>query len=295
MRKAVIDLGTNTFNLLIAEVENEALNVIHSDKISVLLGMGGINHGFIAADALERAKDALYSFKNQCDVHGVKTIRAIGTSALRASRNRNQLVDYAKDVIGIEIQIIDGQQEAEYIYRGVKWKHDFSEPAIVMDIGGGSTEFIFADTRGVKELTSLDIGVSRIFQTLNKPEEFTEDNLKTIVQFLEDENCTFFNKAHSEILLGSSGSFETIYEMVYEKPFNARGGAVEIPLDKAMLALEWIIASTLQERLNHDWIVKIRKRMLPIAALKIIWVINHFNIKRIIISPFSLKEGVLNE
>ena len=257
MRKAVIDLGTNTFNLLIAEVENGVLNTIHSDKISVLLGMGGINHGFITEDALERAKDALTSFKSQCNLHGMTTIKAIGTSALRSSRNRSQLVDYAKDIIGLDIQIIDGHQEAEYIYRGVKWKHDFSEPTIIMDIGGGSTEFIFADRNGIKELTSLDIGISRIFQTLNKPDEFTEENLKTIVQFLENEKCNFFKEVSSEILLGSSGSFETIYEMIYKKPFDAHGGAIEIPLEESMLTLEWIITSTIQERINHDWIVEI--------------------------------------
>lgn len=295
MRKAVIDLGTNTFNLLIAEVSGGQLKLIHSDKAAVLLGMGGINQGIIAEDAMERAKDALKLFKAKCEYHNVKMIKAIGTSALRASSNSKELVAYAENTLDIQIEIIAGLQEAEYIYRGVKWGYDFSEPTIVMDIGGGSTEFIFAGPEGIREVTSLDIGVSRIYQTLNQPDEFTDDSIKTIVQFLDDGKSDFFKKVDSSILMGSSGSFETIYEMIYKKPFPENDGAIEIPLDEVKSTLEWIVTSSLQERINNDWIVLIRKKMLPIAAVKILWVINHFKIKRIIISPFSLKEGVLNE
>lgn len=295
MRRAVIDLGTNTFNLLIAEIEHGNLNMIHSDKTAVLLGMGGINRGRIADDAMERAKDALKLFKAKCEYHNVKLINAIGTSALRGASNSAELVDFALNEIGVEIEIITGLKEAEYIYRGVKWGYDFQDPTIVMDIGGGSTEFIYADTSGVKKVTSLDIGVSRIYQTLNQPDEFTEDSIKQIVQFLDDGKCDFFSDVSSEILMGSSGSFETIYEMIYRKSFPEHDGAIEIPLVDVLSTLEWIITSTLKERLENDWIVQIRKKMLPIAAVKILWVINHFNIKRIIISPFSLKEGVLNE
>ena len=117
---------------------------------------------------------------------------------------------------------------------------------------------------------------------------------KAIVQFLDAEKCDFFNKVNSEILIGSSGSFETIYEMIYNRSFTENKQALEISLEEVKLRLEWIIYSTLQERLDNDWIIQIRKRMLPIAAIKILWVINYFNIKRIIISPFSLKEGALN-
>ena len=82
--------------------------------------------------------------------------------------------------------------------------------------------------------------------------------------------------------------------MIYMKSFTEYSSSIEIPLEKVKLTLDWIITSTLKQRLDNNWIVDFRKRMLPIAALKILWVINHFGIKKIIISPFSLKEGVLN-
>lgn len=295
MRKAVIDLGTNTFNLLIAEVNSGEMNVVYTDKEAVLLGMGGINKGVIAPDALIRAKETLKTFKKKCDNHNVKTIKAIGTSALRASSNSSDLLNYTKFELDFEISIVSGDQEADYIYKGVKWGYNFSEPSIVMDIGGGSTEFISADSSGLQEKTSLDIGVSRIFQALNKPEEFSDDGIKSIVQFLDDGKCSFFSNVSASVLVGSSGSFETIYEMIYQRSFPDDQGAIEMPIAEVRKTLEWIISSSLQDRLDNDWIVKIRKRMLPIAAVKMLWVINHFGIHTIYVSPFSLKEGVLND
>ena len=293
MRIAVIDLGTNTFNLLITQVNSGKLHLIHTEKESVLLGMGGINQSIITVDALNRAKETLNLFKSKCEIFHVKSIQAIGTSALRSSKNNYELVDYAKDILDIDINIIDGFKEAEYIYRGVKWGYDFFQPAIVMDIGGGSTEFIFADKKGINEMTSLDIGVSRIFQLFNKPEQCTQDIITLIYKFLNDKKSSFFTKVDADILIGSSGSFETIYEMIYMKSFTEYSSSIEIPLEKVKLTLDWIITSTLKQRLDNNWIVDFRKRMLPIAALKILWVINHFSIKKIMISPFSLKEGIL--
>ena len=108
MRIAVIDLGTNTFNLLISQVNGGKLHLIHTEKESVLLGMGGINQSIITVDALNRAKETLNLFKSKCEIFHVKSIQAIGTSALRSSKNNYELVDYAKDILDIDINIIDG-------------------------------------------------------------------------------------------------------------------------------------------------------------------------------------------
>ena len=94
IRKAVIDLGTNTFNLLIAEIDRDKLDYIYSEKVPVLLGMGGINEGFIADDAMERAKCALNQFKLKCQEKNVDLIQGVGTSALRGATNALELVDY---------------------------------------------------------------------------------------------------------------------------------------------------------------------------------------------------------
>ena len=100
MRKAVIDLGTNTFNLLIAEVDGNRFNTIISTKIGVALGMGGILEHRISPEAFDRGMSALKEFKELCDEHEVKTIIAIGTSALRDASNGQEFRSRALDEIG---------------------------------------------------------------------------------------------------------------------------------------------------------------------------------------------------
>lgn len=294
MRKAVIDLGTNTFNLLIAEIDNGKLDYIHSEKVAVLLGMGGINEGVIASDAMERAKLALTQFKLKCQEKDVNSIFGIGTSALRGAKNSIELIDFAKNELQIPVSIISGQDEAKLIYQGVKWCHPIHHDTLIMDIGGGSTEFIHADGTGMLRAESLDIGVSRIYQLLDQPLEYTASQLEQINSYLEAQKGDFFNSFKASVLVGSSGSFETIFEMVHKMNFPATGESFELPLAQVLEQLDWLISSSLEDRMDNEWIVAIRKKMMPIAALKMKWIIQLMQIERIYVSPYSLKEGAFS-
>lgn len=291
-RIAVIDLGTNTFNLLIAEIGQSKIEYIHSEKVAVLLGMGGINQGCIANDAMERAKLTLLQFKLKCEEFSVQSIEGIGTSALREAENAGVLVDYALHSLHIPISIISGEDEAKLIYNGVRYCHLINDETLIMDIGGGSTEFIHANSSGLIDAVSLDIGVSRIYQLLNKPEEYTKADIEFVNTYLNKQQTIFFATANVSVLVGSSGSFETIFEMVNKMDFPATGDSFELPLELVIKELNWLISSTLEERMNNQWIVSIRKKMMPIAALKMKWIIEKMNIKQIFVSPYSLKEGV---
>lgn len=293
MRRAVIDLGTNTFNLLIADVWGEKLSIVHHDKHAVMLGMGGINQGYIASDALQRGKDALRIFKARCTEFQVASIAAIGTSALRGASNSEDLITFAKKELGIDIQIVSGMDEASLIYQGVRLTHDFTHAAMIMDIGGGSTEFIYADISGPKWSESFDIGVSRIYQFLGEPNEFGLPEFEKIRHYLEEKSGQHFPSQKIDHLIGSSGTFETLYEMLFEQPFPDTGEALELPLDALIDVLHWSKSASLQERIDNPWIVPMRKKMLPIAAVKILWILEKWVIGKVWVSPYSLKEGAL--
>jgi exopolyphosphatase/guanosine-5'-triphosphate,3'-diphosphate pyrophosphatase len=293
MRKAVIDLGTNTFNLLIADVNGNSFEIIHSEKEGVSLGMGGINENILAPEAYERGLDTLNHFKNICTQYGVKEIRAIGTSALRDASNSLEFINEVKNNLGITIEIISGHREAEMIYRGVKWSYRFDEPSVIMDIGGGSTEFVFADKTGITDLVSLNIGVSRIYQHFNFSDPLSPADIEKIEVWLEERADGFFDGKQEHILIGASGSFETFYELIHNEQFPSQLKSVELSFDFLMECLDQIIASSQAERDENNWIIPIRKKMAPIAAVKTRWVINKLDIKRVFISPCSLKEGAL--
>ncbi len=292
-RIAVIDLGTNTFNLLIADVTKEEIEVIHSEKDGVALGMGGLNEGVIKADAILRALKTMQHFNKMCDVHYVDEIRAFGTSAIRSAINGKDFVQLIEKETAIQVDIITGEQEARYIYEGVKWTYNFTEPSMVMDVGGGSTEFIFADELGIKDLVSLNIGVSRIFQELELNDPLTSGDCLKVEQWIEERAGVFINSKKCNTLVGASGCFETFYEMIYKKSFPSVTEAIELSINDLNTVLDKIIFSSQEERDNNPHIIPIRRKMAPIAAVKTKWVLDKLGVKKVIVSPCSLKEGVL--
>ncbi len=291
MRRAVIDLGTNTFNLLIADTQTR--QVLFQTKEGVALGMGGINEKRISNEAMERALEALRLFKAHCTQWQVEDIQAIGTSALRDATNAQDLLCKVQDELQFSIEIITGQREAELIYKGVRLTHDFENPALIMDIGGGSTEFIAADHQGPFVAHSFDIGVSRLFQLFEFQDPMSPDDIEKVETYLAERCAPFFKQQLPTVLIGSSGSFETFYELMEESIFDSKSHAIEVDSNRFAHMLEQIIASTQAERDQNPHIIAIRKKMAPLAAIKTRWVLRQAQISQILISPYSLKEGVL--
>ncbi len=292
-RKAVIDLGTNTFNLLIADVTNKGFQVVHSEKEGVALGMGGINQNIIVPEATERAIQSLQRFSETCKKFKVDRLVAIGTSAIRGANNATKFINEVRQKTGLEIQVISGEREAELIYHGVKWSFPFREASTVMDIGGGSTEFVFADNEGIRDLISLDIGVSRIFQKYTYADPMSDEDISRIEAWLEKQTKGYFDNKKEQILVGASGSFETFYELINNCSFPCQQNAVELPVPFLRSELNKIISSTQSDRELNPWIIPIRKKMAPFAAVKTRWILDKLKVERVFVSPYSLKEGAL--
>lgn len=292
-RIAVIDLGTNTFNLLIADVSVDEIEVVHSEKDGVALGMGGLSDGVLRKESILRALKTLTHFNKMCDVHYVDEIRAFGTSAIRSAINGKDFIQLVSKETGIEVKIISGEDEARLIYQGVKWSYVFEEPTMIMDVGGGSTEFIFANKEEILDLVSLNIGVSRIFQDLELSDPFTKEDILKVIEWLEARASKFLEGKRCNVLVGASGCFETFYEMINKKSFPSVKNAIELPFEELIENLEWIISSNQTQRDLHPHIIPIRRKMAAIAAVKTNWIIQKLGINKVIVSPCSLKEGVL--
>jgi len=293
MRKSLIDLGTNTFNLIIAEVSGNEIQPIFSTKEGVALGMGGINEKRISEDAMHRAIECLKRYKSICEEYNSERIVAIGTSAIRDALNQPDFIERVQVETGITIQVVSGEQEARLIYDGVRQTYSFDEKSIIMDIGGGSTEFILADSNGVIDLISLNIGVSRIFQLFEFQDTLSKEDIQNIEDYLETNSRGFFETKNCDCLVGSSGTFETFYELVHKVPFPSKRNPEQIEFLVFMEELDGIIQSTQKQRDENEFIVPIRKKMAPIAAVKTRWVINKLGVERVVVSPMSLKEGAL--
>lgn len=297
LRAAVIDLGTNTFDLIIVERKpnSNGFNVLHSDKSFVSLGEGGINEKRITDEAMKRAKFALDHFIQACRDYDVemKNVHAFGTSALRDASNASEFNSFVKLRYNLELSIIDGDQEARYIYEGIKGIHVFNEESCIMDIGGGSTEFIFADDKDVFQIQSLNIGVSRILQLFDVPDQLSEEAIRNIEQFMDKEASNIFGQRDASTLIGAAGSFETFYQLVTDQSSYDEFSTYDIPFDALIEVLETLISSNLNDRKKSFWIPGYRQKMIHIAALQTLWVIKRQNIRHCYFSPSGLKEGIL--
>lgn len=291
-RLGIIDLGTNTFNLLIVDRDVNGFEKIFSTKEGVGLGLGGINEGLIAEDAMERGVLALQSFLTKCNELGTEKVKAFGTSAIRDAKNSKVFLDLLSNDLGLEVEVITGAREAELIFEGVKIGYPFDEPAVIMDIGGGSTEFIYANQQGVMKSRSFNIGTARIYQKFEFSDPYTPEDVKKVVNYLEEHTASFFEEISSSILIGASGSFETFYAVLNQKEY-PEDNFEDMDAQKLLTILDDMIYSSLAERMKNPFIIPIRKKMAPIAAIKIKWIIEKLNIKILTISPFAMKEGVI--
>lgn len=295
MISAIIDLGTNTFNLLVFEKKGDAIDIIHAERRAVGLGMKGINEKRIAIDAQERALATLNYFKSQALSFNASEFKAFGTSALRDALNKKEFTDAVFNLTGITIEVIDGLREAELIFKGVRSVHSFQNDTCIMDIGGGSTEFIFVDeSQKIDQAFSCNIGVSRIIQLFKLSDPLSRDDREKIYRYFDNNAGSFFHNKKAHSLVGASGSFETFLTLTGDN-LEDEAKSQQLNHQKLLKILDQLIDSSQKERDNNIDIIDLRKKMVHIAALKTKWIMERLEVKEVYVSPASLKEGVMQE
>jgi exopolyphosphatase/guanosine-5'-triphosphate,3'-diphosphate pyrophosphatase len=162
MRVAAIDCGTNSIRLLIADIDGNNIREVVRDMEIVRLGQGVDETGQFHPDAIARTLAAVDKFAAEIAKRGVEKIRFCATSATRDATNRHLFVDGVRDRLGIELEVISGDEEAALSFAGaIKDLDPSNGPFLVVDIGGGSTEFVFG-TSTVEAARSVNIGCVRM-------------------------------------------------------------------------------------------------------------------------------------
>lgn len=162
---AAIDCGTNSTRLLVSRGSGPDGEALARLNTITRLGRGVSATGELAPDAIERTMDALRRYRGVMDEHGVEHLRVTATSAARDAANRDEFFDLAEAVLGVRPELLSGDAEAALSFLGATAELDASDgPFLVVDIGGGSTEFIVG-TDSVEESRSIDIGCVRFHET----------------------------------------------------------------------------------------------------------------------------------
>ena len=302
MRIAIIDCGTNTFNLLVADAEREGWKLVFENKIPVKLGAGGFEHNEIIPSRFTRGLDALFCHSRNLLNYDVEKIFAFATSAVRESRNGKDFIQQAHELTGIEIKAIDGDEEAELIYKGIRQTIDIgSHPALIMDIGGGSTEFIIADNSTIFWKKSYLLGVSRLFDLVKPSDRINHSEIHQLRALLDRELVdlrTALEKYNCHRLIGSSGSFDTLFALYRDLASGMDNSLApdlsnDIPIQIFPSIHSWLLGSTFEERLKHPAIPSVRAEYMPLASYLIKYVLETKSIHQLTHSAYALKEGAI--
>jgi exopolyphosphatase/guanosine-5'-triphosphate,3'-diphosphate pyrophosphatase len=303
-RIALIDLGTNTFHLLITEIGEDGLsNVLLKLKVPVKLGRGGISTGSIAPDAYERALITLAWFKDKVEEYRVQEVKTLATSAMRNASNGPELAEAIFQTTGFEVEIISGDREAELIYYGVRSAMDLGyEKNLVIDIGGGSVEFIICNRDTIFWKQSFEIGAQRLLDHFFKHDPIPENEKNAEKLFLAQKLKPLteaISRFRPKVLVGSSGTFDTLCDIEAWKHGINR---MDNPSSEASLSLaafyrmyQEILPMNHAQRLAIPGMIELRADMIVVAMILIDFVLQEYEIERIRVSAYALKEGMLQQ
>jgi len=301
MTVAVLDLGTNTFHLLIVKHDADGTRILHKSKAAVKLGEGGITSGAIAEIPFRRGLSAIKRFHEIIIRHSPEKIVALGTAAIRNASNSDAFLKSIEAASGIQVQIIDGMKEASLIYLGVKQAIAMGAgKSLIMDIGGGSVEFIIADADQVYWKHSFELGAALLLEQFSLSDPLAREELDAIQQHLENklqpllEAAAIFKPA---TLIGSSGSFDTFAEMIayrfYKPGILKNKTSYDFKMEDYRAIHDQLIFSTTEERKKMKGLIAMRVDMIVIAAIILTFVLDKLKIKDMRLSTYALKEGAL--
>ncbi len=292
-RYGVIDLGTNTFHLLIIDRSDTSFKIIYRARVYVKLGQGGVK--YIGKEAFDRGMKTLNQFKSSLEKFHCHNFKCVGTAALRKSSNASEFISAVREKIGIQIEVISGEQEAYYIYKGIEKVFSFKQNyTLIMDIGGGSVEFIIANIDGIVYSESIPMGIAILknkFHRSNPMSKKEQDELKT---FYLEHTLKFkqnLEKYKPLELIGSSGTFDVLDKNLEKTILNNSISRIDISAFE--IFAKKILNSTVDQLKIWKAIPDERVDLISVAIQLILLSLDLSKTSHLFSSKSALKEGLI--
>lgn len=298
MKIGTIDIGTNSMRLLIAEYIDG--NLVNRKKYvnTTRIGQGVDEQGYIREDAIERNIKALEEFSSICKEEECKNVYCMGTSALRDSKNKDIFVNLAKEKSGIDVDIIDGEKESHLGFIGVLQGLEKTEEILVIDIGGGSTEFIIGDKDGIRFSKSENVGALRMTEKFLKQDPINENEFKDMSCFISNEikdTLEYIKNDNVKKLVGIGGTITSLSAMnqeleVYsmEKIHNSR-----ITLKQIEFILQNLKKMTLSDKKTLKGLQPKRADIITAGVEILHTIMKNLEIDEITVSEYDNLEGLM--
>ncbi|MFF1448788.1 exopolyphosphatase [Streptomyces sp. NPDC058274] len=306
-RVAAIDCGTNSIRLLVADADPATGELVDLDRrmTIVRLGQDVDRTGRLAPEALERTFAACREYAAVIKEHGAERIRFVATSASRDAENRDEFVRGVLDILGVEPEVITGDEEAEFSFTGatreLTGRDDLDKPYLVVDIGGGSTELVVGEDH-VRAARSVDIGCVRMTErhlvhdgvVTDPPTAAQIEAVRTDIEAALDLAERTVPLREARTLVGLAGSVTTVAAIALELP--AYDSTVihhsRVTLDRVREISDWLLASTHAERSAIPSMHPGRVDVIAAGALVLLAIMERTGAREVVVSEHDILDGI---
>lgn len=296
MKIGAIDIGTNSMRLLTTDLIDNKLTNRKKYVNTTRIGQGVDENGFITEEAMERNINALKEYHDKCLDYGCEKIYCMGTSALRDSKNRSEFIKRAKDEAGIDVNVVDGEIEAKLGFSGVTNGIDKEGDILVIDIGGGSTEFIFGNKEGIERNVSINIGALRLTEkylsegysdsAFSDMRKFINEQIKDIVSYL--------NEKEIECVCGIGGtitSLSAVNQNLEVYSMEKVHGSV-ITREEVQKMMDKFVSCSDEERKHINGLQPKRADIIAAGTEILICIMDNLSKKEVVVSEYDNLEGI---
>ncbi len=304
-RVATIDIGTNSTHLLIAKIERKlnTFSIDLAEKSTTRLGERDPQTGELTSLAMNRAFSTLKRFKDLSESYKVESLIIAATSAVREASNGKNFIAEIKNKIGLDVELISGAEEARLIYLGVLSGMQFgNKPHLVLDIGGGSTELILADSYEARALTSTKIGAVRLQREFIKKDPISSQNELFLRSFIRGSMESAIDKVSKRIeageipvLVATSGTAMAIGSLISNKEnhMQSKLQGYKITKNNLDIIVSQLIKMTPSERSQLSSLSERRSEIIVPGALILQTIMDMVDVNEIILSERALREGLV--
>ncbi|MEU6354718.1 Ppx/GppA phosphatase family protein [Streptomyces sp. NPDC047072] len=306
-RVAAVDCGTNSIRLLVADADPATGELVDLDRrmTIVRLGQGVDRTGRLAPEALERTFAACREYAAVIKEHGAERVRFVATSASRDAENREEFVRGVLDILGVEPEVISGDQEAEFSFTGatkeLTGSDDLAKPYLVVDIGGGSTEFVVGDDR-VRAARSVDVGCVRMTErhlvvdgkVTDPPTGAQIAAMRADIEAALDLAGETVPLAEARTLVGLAGSVTTVAAIALglDEYDSARIHHSRIGRDRVKGISDALLKATHAQRAAHPAMHPGRVDVIAAGALVLLSIMERIGAEEVVVSEHDILDGI---
>lgn len=297
-RIAAIDLGTNSMRLLLCETENGVFHDKMKEVVTTRIGKNLSESGIMSKESIRLNIEALASLKKTALNYGAEEIITIATSAVRDASNKEVFLNKVKNEVGLEIKVLNGDEEAFVGMLGVTYGLSKNENILILDIGGGSTEIVLSRNRKIEYSQSFDAGAVRMTERFIKSDPIDEENIRSLKGdltklFSHGLNKLSNYKLDKAVAIGGTATTAAsiFHEMELYNPDRIHNTVLELSFLNSLF--DKLKSMSIKERYQIKGLEKERADIIPVGIYMLIFLIEALGLQEISVSDNDNLEGTI--